>query len=221
MTQVENSAGTPKPNSVESAEVSAEFKSAVSQAFKEEFAITEAWKPKQRIRFKVVLPSGQPVLLQHLTTMDLLEADLIEEIDFFTKRLFPANLDQNGNPIEQEEDSEELDSVWALLKDVNKRARFFALLNKIMVVGCVRPRIIDDGVETHKTKSGKMVVKLGVKKIELQEGQVLASAIDFADRMAIFAELNKPLNEIKPFRQEQVVSLANVESMQGAEGKTK
>jgi len=222
MTQAENaSAGMPKMNPVGSQEVPAELKAAVAQAFREEFAVTEAWKPRQRIRFRFTCPSGQPVLLQHLTTMDLLEADLIEEIDFFTKRLFPSNIDQNGNPVdENKEDEDSMDSVWGLLKDVNKRARFFALLNKIMVVGVVRPRILDDGVETYTNKAGKQMVRLGMKKIEPQEGQVLASAIDFADRMAIFAELNRPLNEIKPFRKEQVAGVANMESMQSVTDKT-
>lgn len=215
MTQIDES---PKKNE----EVPEDLKAAVAQAIKDQFAVTDAWRPKEKIRFIVKCPSGQQILCRHLTTMDLLEADLIEEIDFFTKRLFPVGLDAQGNPVEHEplpEDQDEMASVWTLLKDVQKRARFFGLLNKIMVVGVVRPQIIDDGVEIVKQR-GKDTVRLGVTKPNLQEGQALASAIDFADRMAIFAELNRPLNEIIPFRKEQAISLANLESMPKPESKT-
>lgn len=211
MTQVENSAvigGKP----VESPEITAELKAAVAQAIKDQFAVTDAWKPRDKVRFIVECPSGQKCLCKHLTTMDLLEADLIDEIDFFTKRLFPSGVDAQGNPVEQQEDTDDMAPIWELLRDVNKRARFMALLNKIMVVGVVRPIIIDDGIAVVKNK-----VKLGVKDVVPQEGQVLASAIDFADRMAIFSELNKPLSQITPFRKEQALSMASMEPVQKPE----
>lgn len=199
--------------------ISPELKAQVAQAIRDEFAVT-TWKPQDRILMTLECPSGQKILLRHLTTMDLLEADLIEEIDFFTKRLFPESIDQGGTPVEHPEEDENA-SVWVLLRDVNKRARFFSLLNRIMVVGVVKPKIIDDGVKTYTNKEGKTMVRLGTKKIEPKDGEALASSIDFADRMAIFAELNKPLDQIKPFRRESAFGLANMESVQGTASKAK
>lgn len=187
---------------------SEKFKTAVAQALREEFAVT-AWKPQEKVRMMITCPSGQRCLLKHLTQMDLLEADLIEEIDFFTKNLFPT---------EGKKDDDDLEDVWSLLRDPEKRCRFFQLLNRLMVVGVVRPQIVDDGVAVVTDSQGRKVCKLGMKKLTLKEGQVPASLIDFADRMAIFSELNKPLSEITPFRKEQVISLASLEPSKGITG---
>jgi hypothetical protein len=206
-------------------EITESLKAAVREAIQDEFAITEAWKPRQIVKFIVHCPSGQKALVRHMDTMDLLQYDLIEEMDFFSKRLF-ANVNESGEEVE--------DNIWAVLRDPEKRCRFVRLLNRMMTAASVRPKIINDGVtlvddEDHPG-SKKLVfgyqitdideqIKLFGKPIPpLKDGECYAGPIDLGDRMAFFSELNKPLGMIEPFREQQNVVLASLESVEGIGG---
>ncbi|QNJ59235.1 tail assembly chaperone [Mycobacterium phage MrMiyagi] len=204
--------------------------SAVKAAVADMFALQDGWKPKQAVKFVIECPSGQRVLARHLDTMALLEANLIEEIDFFTKRLFPAEMDASGNVIEKPEDAAEA-SIWTVLKDPEKRCRFLRLMNGLLVTAIERPKIIDDGVEILTDTEGKKHVVEGArlspedyekvfkKKLRpLGPNETYASAVDFADKMAIYSELNKPLAVITPFREEQAISLARMASGESSGG---
>lgn len=202
------------------------FKSAVSQAVSQSvndmFALKPNWKPKQeRVRFVIHCPSGQTVLARHLNTMDLLEANLIEELDFFTKKLFPSNVDPAGNPVEEEEEDS---TIWNVLRDINKRRRFIDLLNRLLEISIEKPKVINDNIQiatrsdgTHFLITGSEMspedyVRIFEKPLpELQENETYASAVDFTDKMTIFGELNKPLSVIQPFREESLVSMASME----------
>lgn len=203
-----------------------ELKSVVQQAVTDMFALKPNWMPKpkaeKQIQFVITCPSGQNVLAKHLTTMDLLEADLIEDLDFFTKKLFPQNVDPAGNPIDEDESAS---TIWTVLKDIDKRKKFIELLNKLLVISIQKPKIVDDGLEIATGEDGKQFLISGAemapedftkvfgrKLPELGENETYCSAVDFADKMSIFAELNKPLSVIEPFRQESLVSLASMES---------
>lgn len=213
-----------------------ELKSVVQQAVTDMFALKPNWQPKpkseKRIQFVISCPSGQNVLANHLTTMDLLEADLIEDLDFFTKKLFPSNVDPAGNPVD-EDDDEKGSTIWTVLKDIEKRKKFIGLLNKLIDIAIQKPRVIDDGLEIATKEDGSRFLISGAemsaedyekvfgKKLpELRENETYASAVDFADKMTIFAELNKPLAVIEPFRQESSVSLASMESGEGVRDQT-
>ena len=207
--------GIPTPNSLlaqaseqmhESALRNDEFKVAVSQAVTDIFELKQTWKPKaERIKFVINCPSGQTVLAKHLSAMDLLEADLIEDLDFFTKRLFPAG-DGEG-----EDDS----SLWTLLGDIEKRQKFVDLLNRLLEISIEKPKVINDGVEIATRADGSRFLITGSEMSaedfvrvfgralpELGPNETYASAVDFTDKMTIFGELNKPLSVIQPFREE-------------------
>lgn len=204
-----------------------ELKKVVEEAVANQFAITDGWKTPEKIEFVVLCPSGQRALVRRLGTMDLLEAGLIEDMDFFTKALLPAGFDQAGNPV----DSTEQPSFWKALKDPKRRLQFIQLLNRLLEVAVVNPKVIDDGAGI-VDNGGKDVVVLGTSIVRengieylrradgslrpFAENEVKASAIDFTDKMAIFGELNRPLEEIKPFR-EAPNGVASVDTVQGSE----
>ncbi|AVD99636.1 tail assembly chaperone [Mycobacterium phage Cuke] len=196
----------------------------IKAAVADMFALQPSWQPRGVTKFVIDCPSGQKILARHLDTMALLEADLIEEIDFFTKRLFPSELDAGGNIVEKPEEEAEA-SIWSVLRDPEKRCRFFRLLNGLMATAVEQPKIVDDGVEILTDTEGKKHVVTGAELSpedhlvvfkkplrELGPNETYASAVDFADKMAIFGELNKPLALITPFRNEQAVSLARMAS---------
>ena len=123
------------------------------------------------------------------------------------------------------------DSFWKQLKDPDKKLKFLGMLNRLLVVGVVNPTVVDDGVDiVIDEKTGKRVVVQGtlVEEINGKEylkteignrliapNEVRASAIDFTDKMTIFSEFNKPLDQIKPFR-ESPTGVPSVDSEQGS-----
>lgn len=212
----ESSASEPKPNPL------IVSKDEVKKAVSEMFAVTDAWQPRQtKVKFKIECPSGQTALVKHLDTMDLLEAGLIEELDYFTRRLFPRSIDPSGNP--QEAKNEENETLWQALRDPEKRRRFFDMTGRLIAAAAVRPSIVFDGVVI---KDDKVVFgyqlseedqkeKLGDLIPTLKKNQTYAGAIDFADRMAFFHELNRPLKQIEPFRPESAVVLQDLAGSEG------
>lgn len=240
-TQVLSAGDTPTPNSLLSkvsedmheavlrdTSFDKKLNDAVQEAVSDMFALKPNWSPtKQKVNFVINCPSGQKVLAKHLNTMDLLEADLVEEIDFFTKRLFPQDMDPSGNPIDEDEEDTEA-SIWTVLRDIKKRKRFIELLNRLIELSIEKPSVINDGIEIATDSNGKQFLITGAEMSEadyvkvyghplqkLVENQTYCSAIDFTDKMVIFGELNKPLSVIQPFRQEQAVGLASMEPGQG------
>lgn len=202
---------------------------AVAQAVKDQFAVTDGWKPKRDVQFVINLPSGQPALVRHLDTRHLLRANLLEEMDRFTKQLFPSNLDAQGNPIERSEDEAE-QGIWSVLRDPEKRKKFFDMTNRLLTAASIRPKIVNDGVALRPNEDGEIEEVFGceVDSIDeqmalfgkpvpaLKEGEAYAGAVDFADRMRFFQELNKPLEMIEPFREQSDAVLASMESGQGS-----
>lgn len=197
----------------------------VAKAVDDMFALKDTWQPKntEPVKFVIHCPSGQTVLAKHLTTMDLLEANVIDEIDFFSKKLLPK-LDPAGNPVEDEDQGAPL---WTLMKDVEKRKRFFTLLNKLIDIAVVKPNVIDDGVEIATKDDGTQflingadmspedyVKVFGRALPALGPNETYASAVDFGDKMAIFGELNKPLAVIEPFREESSNGTTSLEPSQ-------
>lgn len=210
-----------------------QLSNAVAKAVSEQFQVTNGWQPKKEIKFVINCPSGQPALVRHLDTRHLLRANLLEEMDRFQKQLFPQSLDEQGNPVEKSED-EAQDGIWAILRDPEKRRKFFDMTNRLMVVASVQPKIVNDGVALRNNDSGELEEVFGyeVESIDeqiklfghpvpvLKDDEAYAGAIDFADRMAFFQELNKPLGLIEPFREESDAVLASMESEPGLELQT-
>lgn len=186
------------------------------------FAVSNRWKTGS-IQFVVECPSGQRCLVKTLDTMDLVNADLLEDMDYFGKALLPSSFDAAGNPV----DNQEQQTFWDALKDPDKRLKFFSMLNRLLETAVVNPIVIDDGAEIiTDEKTGKRIVVLGgmidtVNGVEMytRDGvtrplgaqEVKTSHIDFSDKMYIFGELNKPLELIRPFRQEDA-SVASVDT---------
>lgn len=207
------------------------FKKAVEQAVRDQFEVTSAWQPRNIVKFIIDCPSGQKALVKHLETMDLVRADLVEELDFFTKKLFPQSIDAAGNPVEREEDSEN-SGIWEILRDPEKRARFWTLSNKLMVASSIKPKIIDDGVAIRINQKGEkedvfgyeiesiteQIELFGKPVPELGPGECYAGPIDFSDRMAFFSELNKPLELIEPFREKSNAMLEHLEPIEADRG---
>lgn len=149
------------------------------------------WRKKKRQKKnEVVCPSGEKCLLKQLDIADIIEAGLINDLDMFSKKLFPQKLDPAGNPIEEEEAE---DSIWSLLADDEKRTFFFNLMNKLIVLGVADP-----------------VVKMSEEGLE--EEEISVEWIELNDRMFLFNVLMEPINKIAPFRGEQATSVVPVET---------
>mgnify|MGYP000467462360 CR=1 FL=1 len=198
---------------------------AVRQEISNAFAVSDAWKSKQTVKFVIDCPSGQKALVKHLDTMDLVNADLIEELDFFTKKLFATQVESDN------EQSEET-GLFATLRDVNKRCRFLDMTGRLMAAASVKPKIIHDGVAVvENSETGEKEIVFGnqvagmARQIELfgkhvpslKDGQCYSGPIDFADRMMFFSELNKPLELIEQFRDEPNAVLGSVQPVQELE----
>jgi hypothetical protein len=208
-----------------------EFQQKVAEAVKNQFEVT-AWKPRVTTKFVIDFASGQRALVKYLDTMDLVRGNLIEELDFFTKKLFPAAVaGAEGKDIEEKAEK----SVWAVLNDPEKRCRFLELTNRLMSVASIKPKIVNDGVALKDSGDGEKIdvfgtevdsideqIKLFGKPIPpLKEGEVYASSINFGDRMLFFTELNKPLEVIEPFREGSNAVLASLEPNPSSEVQAK
>lgn len=207
-------------------------KNEVHKAVSDMFAPTDAWQGKEeKVQFKHEFPSGQTALIQYLGTMDLVEYGLVEELDFFTRKLFPANIDQSGNPVEAEEKSE---TLLQSLSDPEKRARFLDLTGKLLAAASIRPSIVHDGVIVREDEEGKQKVVFGYQAINWpideqvkffgapiarkKDGQVYSGPIGFEDRMSLFHALNQPLRQIEPFRDEPATVLPDLAGVEGNGG---
>lgn len=163
----------------------------VKKVIHDEFEVVPAWRQKSKdMTFVITCPSGQKCLAKRLNTIDLIEADLLDEIDFFQQKLFSA-VDAQGTPT-----TVSSSTFSELLKDPTKRKRLFALLDKLMSVSVVKPKI-------HPVpKSVDITDYQNWDGEALPDGEVWANVIDLLDKMYIFGELNKPLDEIDTFRVE-------------------
>lgn len=181
------------------------LKQAVKEVF-DEFGVTASWDQKEELQFVIECPSGQKCLARHLNTLDLIETDLLDEIDYFSKKLFAES---------KEDESESKESSFSvILKDPERRMRLFNLLDGLLNIGVIKPKIhrIPQDIEASKYRSW-----VGPP---LPKGEVWANKVDFSDKMHIFGELNKPLDEIKTFRLEKP-SVENLEAMENISGETK
>jgi len=182
-----------------------ELRQAVAQAMKDEFEPTVWSKPAGQIHFAVTCPSGQKVLLRKLDPLNMMAAGLLDDIDYFSKKLFPENFDRAGNPIEPKE-GEASGGMIELLKDEEKKNKFFDLLDRLCVAAVVKPRLYkpvynDDGVDVSELKGQAIPV----------------TNLDFSDKMFIFNESNKPLEEIAAFRYESTDGVATMAAVQGVQ----
>lgn len=213
-----------------------EFKKAVQQAIQDQFKVTEAWKPQMIVRFVVQCPSGQQVLVKHLEPMDLIRVDLIEDLDSFQRKLFPAELDDQGRPVERNAGQ----TFFKMMTDPEKRVKFLDVTGRLMVACSLKPKIVNDGValidpEEYEEITGEEAASEGKKReifghqvenideqirlfgkpiAPLKDNEVYAGVVGLPDRFTFFTELNKPLELIAPFR-ESSESLSDLESMQG------
>jgi hypothetical protein len=203
------------------------LKEQVQQTVSDMFAPTDAWSPRGPVKFKHEFPSGQVALVKHLGTMDLIEYDLLDELDFFTRRLFGAVTETDEKTGETK--SETLSDS---LRDPAKRVRFLNLTGQLMAAALVKPKIVHDGCAVIEVE-GKEKVKSGYQMSEedqikylggpipkLGKGEVYSGPIDFADRMSLFHELNKPLKQIEPFREESATVVQDMAASEGNGDKT-
>lgn len=215
---------------------SEEFKKAVAQAIKDQFRVTDAWMPREILKFVVSCPSGQQVLVKHLDTLDLIRADLVEDLDSFQRKLFPATLDDQGRPVERDAGR----TFLKMMSNPTARVRFLDVTGRLMAVCSIKPKIVNDGVtlvdrDTFKRIIGEDTaneaeqqdifgyqvesiddqIKLFGKPVPpLAENEAYAGVIGLPDRFTFFTELNKPLELIAPFR-EPSESISGLETMQG------
>lgn len=224
------SAGEPS-SSVTTQTVSPEerdkLNAAVKQAVDDMFTVSNAWQPREVVKFVVNCPSGQKALAKHLDVLDLAAADLVEDMDIFIRKLMPSGFDAQGNPIDKSDE----ESFWKAITDIEKRLKFLDMTNRLIVTACVKPKIVNDGVAIRTTEDGEREIVFGyqVKDIDEQlklfgkpvpplkdpEREAYAGTINFNDRMAFFTELQKPLGLIEPFREGQATVLADMESGEG------
>lgn len=214
----------------QSPEEKEQLNKAVQEAVSDMFQVIEPWKAREVVRFVVECPSGQKVLAKHLDVLDLAAADLVEDMDLFTRKLFPASLDERGNPVEGGQET-----FWKALVDPKKRLHFLQMTNKLIMASIVKPKVVDDGVAIRTnpdTAEQEIVFGCEIKDTDeqlklfgkpvppLKENEAYVGAINFNDRMTIFTELQKPLGLIEPFREQSSAVLADMESSEGVRGST-
>lgn len=220
----------PQISEEEKARKQKEFEDAVAEAVKHQFDVKPTgWGIKMVTKFIVNFPSGQTALVKHMDATDLVRHDLLEELDFFTKRLFPPAYDAAGNPVEPD-DGERTD-LYATLRDPKKRLRFLDLTNRLLALAVVKPKIVNDGVALRFDEDlGEEVDVFGyevedideqialfgkaVKPLEDPEHETYAGTVDFTDRMHLFQALNQPLELIEPFREGSNALLEDLERKQ-------
>lgn len=215
-TQDDSAGGEPQARSIVEDEIkdATKFKEAVNKAVREQFSVTDAWKPKVGIRFFVQFPSGQDALVKHLDPMDLVKHRLLDDLNNFQKTLFPSELDDTGRPVDKKGKS-----LQEILTDVDDRVSWFDMTNRLLTAALSKPEVINDGVakwippgKTDEEEVFGYQVEDPEKQIELfgklvpklVEGQAYAGTIGVGDRMTIFNEVNKPLGMIQPFRESPV-----------------
>lgn len=219
---------------------SEEFKKAVAKAVEDQFKVVNAWQVREVVKFIIYCPSGQQVLVKHLDTMDLVRADLIEDLDSFQKKLFPSELDDSGRPVERDTTS----SFFKLISDPERRVKFLDTTNRLMAVAAIKPRVVNDDVALvdrdkykeiigtefpheaekcevfgYQVKDIDQQIKLFGKPVApLGDNEAYAGLIGLSDRFAFYTELNKPLELIAPFREstESMEHLASVQDDGGS-----
>lgn len=210
---------------VELPEDSKDLGEAVQEALDDMFAVT-AWKPKHIVKFKIPCPSGQVVLVKHMDILELASADLVEDMDLFSRKLLPSRFDAQGRPEDDEPDG----NIWKSMVDVKKQLRFMDMTNRLMALCSIKPKIINDGViVSTDPDTGKETLKFGYQmtveeQLEhfkkpvapLGDNEVYAGYVNFADRMAFFVELQKPMELIEPFRERSASVLQNLEPGESA-----
>lgn len=200
-----------------------DLEKAVKEAVDDMFAVSNVWAPKVVVKFKIDCPSGQTALVKHLDILDLASVGLVEDMDLFTKKLFPSKFDDQGNPV----DEKESETIWDTLKDVEQRKKFLDMTGRLMSIASVKPKVVDDGVVIVTNEDGSKVTKFGhqldmdqqlehfgkpIPTLEDPKREAYAGYIGFADRMSYFVELQKPLGAIEPFREGSADVLESMES---------
>ncbi len=133
--------------------------------------VVTTWDGRIHEQYDFEVPSGQTCRVRAITTEDAIALGVLDSVDMFTPELMGAVIEAENNSKETDDDRNQkaLDS----LKDPEKRAKFFGLINKITVHAVVIPKIVpqtnDDGT--------------------LNAGEVFVGDIPFADKMAIFRKV--------------------------------
>lgn len=146
---------------------------------------------KKKRHKEVECPSGERCLIRALDIQDIINAGLLGDLDLFSKKLFPKKLDEAGRPMEDEDTGDDDDSIWAILADDDKRAFFFGLMEKLIVIGVADPKVVPSD-ETP------------------DEDEISCEWIELNDRLFLFNVLMEPINQIATFRGGQSSSVETV-----------
>lgn len=173
--------------------------SAIGQAVAAEvkYALT-GWGPQIHQTFDIRCPSGQWCKANQITIEDAISLGLLDSLDMFTNNLMaPVLAGEEDGP---EEDNNK--QILNALKDPEKRASFFGVVNRVIAHAVQEPAIVlstnDDG--------------------SVNDGEVFASDVPFADKMHIFRRVfggaNPALEQFQPGQEAVVAAVADVAGVQ-------
>lgn len=175
------------------------YAQAVGQAVAAEvkYALT-GWGPKIHNTFDIRCPSGQWCEAKQITIEDAISLGMLDSLDMFTNNLMAPVLAGEEDGAEDENNKNILNS----LKDPEKRANFFGVVNRVVAHAVQKPVIVlatnDDG--------------------SLDEGCVFAGDVPFADKMHIFRRVfgggTPQMEQFQPGQENVVAAVADVAGVQ-------
>jgi hypothetical protein len=165
--------------------------------------------------FDFEVPSGGKVRLRRMDPLDLIKYELTDKLDFLTSLVMTKHV-ANGSrsKIEQvkadrarreakargeDPDAAEGISVEELMKDPKKFEGLSDVLDKVMLVGVVKPNLEIAPANDEDRK----------------EGVIYTDTVPFNDKMAIFNQLMGGINRLEQFRTGSEEAVADVASDPG------
>jgi|SRR5687768_7672742 len=149
------------------------------------------------------LPSGQLCLARRVGVQGLLEAGIIHDID-----PLKAMIQQHQERVEGKPSKDQQDQIFELLKDEEKTASLFHMLDRILCHVVVKPQV-------------KMTPNDITNRKDLPPGTVYADQVELSDKFYIMTWSVGGAEALKDFRDEYEELVGSVPAEQEPENSTK
>lgn len=157
------------------------------------YAPTGAWAvDKGPDHFDVVLPSGQRCMMRQLEIFDIIQAGLVDDLDFLQKFL------ADDSPEDKKETGEDL--MHRLAENPEGIQRIMGIAQKVAVKAVIKPAL-HFGHQSSVSADSIPVERIGFNDLM----EIFSKGVD------LFGE------EIEPFRDEQAASVGHVPDEQAAQ----
>ena len=149
-----------------------------------------------RKEFDILCPSGQRCRARQVGFEDAIALGILDSMDLFTNNLMTPIIEGT----EEGEEADNNKNILAGLKDPEKRANFFGVVNRIVGRAVIIPRVVleDNG--------------------DLPDGTIFVNDIPFGDKMAIFRKVfggaTASLETFQPGQEDVLAAVADVAGVQ-------